>query len=207
MLLYTSAGCLVDDGGLTGKTRDAQEENIVVNSHSTTTTIVVSPTLPQTPSTTYSAITSTIPDEIPESRPLVGSGCDNHTNLLNRSVCLFDRAVRENNKSICTLITHAVTRELCLERAGIEDNPSTIVSGVVMRKTPSEPLGGLDVIVTSRNRGVSYKTTTRPNGRYYLKVHGGDSYVVTVEYDGNNFSQYLDSNRNWEYHMDFIIST
>lgn len=188
-ILVFSAGCVTQEAveQETSKTIATLDSTIVIQTSTTTT---VGPSYGTSTTTTISNV-----DE-----------CSGIADSLNQSVCYFNKALYYNNKTLCEFITHAPSKQLCLQSVGVEEQPTSRIFGNVRGKTPSQPLSELSVSVTSTTRGIVYTGKTKLDGTYSIKVHGGDSYAVTVHYQGKNFTQYINAKRNWEHQVDYILA-
>ncbi|MFH1834706.1 MAG: hypothetical protein ABH851_00795 [Methanobacteriota archaeon] len=164
-------------------------------SQATTSIGISSTSMGSSTSTVLEATSTTLKDE-----------CASISNSLNQSLCYFNEAIRLDDASLCELISHEMSREMCAERFEVEEDPTSRVFGFVKRKTPAEPLSRLLVEIESLTLDRRFSTMTARDGGYSVKVFGGDKYSVTVHYQNNNFTQHIFARKNMEHQIDYIIS-
>jgi len=195
------SGCIQEDTQ-EEKTRTIQKQKTQTLSKTTTHAKPTATTLSHTlKATTVAAQTTTVTKQTTAK----ADECAKISGSLNQSACYFNKAIAENDKSICEKISHGLTQDMCLNRVGVEAEATSKIFGWVKRRTPAEGLGGLTVSVKSTTRDAQYLGTTSASGKYLITVHGGDRYAVTVHYAGKEFTQHVNAKRNWEHEVDYII--
>ncbi|GEM_PF-1785100 len=197
VLLVLFSGCVsqIDDSALVESTSTVKSVSSSTTVSQATTSIGISSTsMESSTSTILEATSTTLKDE-----------CASISNSLNQSLCYFNEAIRLDDASLCELISHEMSREMCAERFEVEEDPTSRIFGFVNRKTPAEPLSNLLVEIESQTLDRRFSTVTAGDGGYSVEVHGGDKYSVIVHYQNNNFTQHIFARKNMEHQIDYII--
>ena len=173
-------------------TRESSTSSIVISQPTTTSSSTVYASIPTTMSTTTS---TTIIDN-----------CARLGGSLNKSACYLSKALSDNDRTICYKIDHKVSRELCLERVGVDAELSSRVYGTVNKRSPAQPLKSITVWVSSLGGETKFSGKTIGGGRYSVEVYGGDTYNVSLSANGKSYSSIVAAKRNWEHQVDFIVA-
>lgn len=196
MLVLTLSGCIGREGNIPSQPAIESSSSSTVKSYPTETETSSSSTVSATSSTTVPASTSTT---------MIGQ-CENLEDILNKSACYLAKAVSGNNRSLCLKIDSSLSRNLCLEQVGLDDEESSVIYGTVNKRSPAGPVIGVELKAISTTIGGVTTDMTSGGGKYTIPVRGGDTYNVSLAYNGRVYSSIVKAKRNWEHQVDFIVA-